>query len=179
MAEDEVWLHAKALPRPFVTCDLPRTDPGTGNPVGTLRLQLLSQGEQLECAIAAENYVKKHLPQALPGSEGRKDLYEEALTIEMLWRACRRAKTPEYPFFSTPRDVRDLSAEETGVLAELYKTARYRLGPVTESLSEEEFYAIVDQLAAEGPTADYASLSWDLRMEIVTRLARVVAGADA
>jgi hypothetical protein len=176
---NELFLKLSAMPRAHRTVDLPRLDPMTGEPVGQIIMQVLTQAEQMRTLAAAETVTRKMLKDAMPGEgeakQGYTDLFRNAAAVEVLYAVCRDAKDITRPFFPGPAEMRKtLTTDELGVLMSNYLTVQTELGPIKAELSAEESEAWLHLLVRGGSTLPLDSLSWDALKSLVLFLARLV-----
>lgn len=157
----QLWLKLQTLPRPFKLVDFPRQG-SDGQPVGQLAIRILTQEEQMICTAAAEEFVRKHIKDGKKDELGYERLFSDAVSVEVLYRACRDADDPERPAFPTPKQIREqLTTEECGKLFEYYLTVQLELGPTVISMSDEEMEAWIDRLAEGGSAYPLDSVSSD------------------
>lgn len=162
---DALWMQITAMPRPTRLVDFPRKDPITGEPMATLVMQVLTQEEWMSCAADAEKFTRELLKNAPKNDEARRgydSVYDNAASLEILFRACRREKDPKIHFFPSVSAIRKaLSADEVGVLMRHYLTAQLELGPIIARLDEKEVDAWVERLAEGGSSVPLDLLSLD------------------
>lgn len=170
----DLWLKLSSRERPSKLVDFPRKD-DDGNPVGQLRIRILTQEEQMVCASAAEEVAKKH------GKDGKKDelgyerLFADALCVEVLFRACRDEKDQNRTLFPSPKALRSaLTTEECSMLFQHYLTVSVELGPTALTMSDEEFEAWVSRLAEGGSAFPFDLLSSDLQRLLLLYMARLL-----
>ena len=165
---NELFKRLMAVPRPYRDVDIPRNDPETKEPLGKIRMWVLTQEEQEQCAAAAEEHtrkklreVMKDLPKADEARRGYEAVYNNAASVEVLWRSCRRTDDPKWPFFPTTSELRkSMSADEIGVLMNHYYTVQDEVGPIVSRMSLDEEDAWLEVLAKGGSTLPLDSLSW-------------------
>ncbi len=171
----DLWIALTALPRPHRIVPMPRNMPGTNEPVGELAMWPLSQEEHHMSNAAAEETVKRMLketPKKDDANFGYKNLFENEIAVQQLWRACRDPKNLERPAFPSPKALRlNVTADEIGVLYNHFLTTQVELGPIVTRLEEDEFEAWVRRLADGGKSSPFDSLSWDLRTTLVRTMA--------
>jgi hypothetical protein len=170
----DLWLAITAMPRPSVIVDFPRNGPD-GNPVGELRIQVLTQEEQILCSAEAERYTKKaikELPKENEAQLGYQNVYNNSAAVEVLYHCCRKKDAPLEPFFPSRDAIRKfLSPDEVGVLLMHYYTAQTDLGPIVAHLSEVEMDAWIARLGEGGTRFPLDFLSLDALKDLAFSLA--------
>lgn len=158
---DTLWALIQKSPRPSIFVDYPRKDPGIDNPtaMGKIMLRLLSQHEQTMVA----GFAHKFAQEALKTDSGAAydDVYRNAVSIEILQRACLSAerfkKDGEYrPFFPPTKMWRkELTKDETDYLIGAYLALAATKGAVVYNISPEDvdFWAMRLTLDAVGTLA--------------------------
>ncbi len=171
----KLWHLLTAVPRPSRKVPLPRNLPGTEEPVGEVPIWPLTHGELIESNAAAEQRMR-----ALFKDENKKDelnlgyqhSFANELAVQHLWRACRDPENIEKPAFPSPKAMSiQFTGDEIGVLYNHYLTIQSELGPITSSLSDEEYEALVRRIAEGGNSDPFDTLSWDLQRTLVVSLA--------
>jgi hypothetical protein len=166
MSEDlkpvDLWLAITAMPRPSDVVDFPRKGKD-GNPVGQVRIQILTQEEQILCSAEAERFTKKaikDLPKNDEAQLGYQNVYNNSAAVEILFHACRQRDDISKPFFPS-RDVlrKYLTPDEVGVLMMNYYTVQSQMGPVVSYMSEDEVDAWIVRLGEGGQRYPLDSLS--------------------
>jgi len=180
VAEEELkpaalWAAITEMPRPSRLVDFPRTYPEdhptkAGQPVGQVRIRVLTQEESMMCSTAAEAFARKHIKE-IPKSDdiarGYNDLYSNAAAVEVLYRACRQVEDVEKPMFPTAKMIRDhLSADEVGVLFSSYLAVKAELGPIIGEMTEDEVDGWIKRLVEGGSSYPLGSLSWEMRDQL-------------
>lgn len=190
--ESSLWTRLAAMPRPFRLVDFPRKGED-GEPVARIHMWILSQEECLAAQVAAEKYVRRLFGEdekgapSFGGGMPKKDeasifdtLHQNAVAVELLFRACRRVESPdgdahqrpEWPFFPSPAEVRKkLTNDEIGVLMREYLQVQADLGPIVSAMTAEEVDGWVERIAKSGTTSPFASLSWDAASELILHMA--------
>lgn len=157
--------------RPNKLVDFPRKGED-GQPIGQLRIRILTQEEQMACTAEAENLAKKHLKEGKRDEFGYERLFTDAVCVEVLYRACRDGDDPERPAFPTPQDIRrQLTTEECAKLFEHYLTVQLELGPTVITMSDAELEAWIDRLVEGGSAFPFDLLSSDLQKLLVLHMA--------
>lgn len=175
---NELFTQLTSVPRPSRTVDLPRVKPGTTEAAGQVLMRVLTQTELIQAAAEAEDFTRKamkEVPKAVEANIGYENIYNNASSVEILYRACRRVDNPEWPFFPTPRAMRDaLTQDEIGVLMRSYLILQAELGPIVAHMSEGEVDAWIRRLVEGGSTLPLSVLSSegvsDLVMHMASRL---------
>lgn len=176
---DELWTFITQLPRPTRHVEFPRKDPNTGEAIGQVVLQILSQQEQMAACIAAERFARDLLKEyAKKGEEGLgyDNVYNNAAAVEVLYRATLSASSfdegEKRPFFPSPKDMREkLSPDEIGILMAAYLRFQSESGPIVSQMTEEEMEAWVKRLAEGGSAFPLYRCSSDAVTELVMRMA--------
>lgn len=167
----QLWLRLQEQPRPSKLVDFPRKGPN-GEPIGQLRIRILTQEEQMVCTAEAENLARKHLKEGKKDELGYERLFSDSVCVEVLYRACRDAEDPEKPAFPAPTEMRrQLTTEECAKLFEHYLTVQLELGPTVATMSDEELEAWIDRLVEGGSAFPFDLLSSDLQKLLVLHMA--------
>lgn len=173
VAPNELWLRLTQLPRPSKTVDYPRLDPVTGEPIGKVILQVLSQQETDAAQLAAERHARevfKDKPQE--NGIGYENVYKNAAAVEVLYRAVKCSDDPTRPFFPSPKQMRlQLTNDEIAVLLSMFLEVQGEMGPIVSKMGDEEMEAWVRRLVEGGSTYPLASLSSEARSELTMRMA--------
>ncbi len=136
-----LWMQLQEMPRPSRVVDYPRADPITGDAIAQVVIQVVSQAEQMSAAAAADRYAiatLKRSPKKDEHSEGYETIYNNECTVQLLFRAVRRAEQPTLPLFPSADSIRELTQDEVGALARMYLIVQRELGPVVSTMTEEE-----------------------------------------
>jgi hypothetical protein len=146
----QLYLALSSATRPNKVVEFPRYDDDGKSP-GELRIQILTQRDQMAASTEAERVARKHMKEGKKGDIGYERLYTDALCIEILWRACRSFEDPKYPSFPSPSWMQEnLTTEEAAKLFDHYLTVQLELGPMTNQMTEEECEAWIDRLVEGG-----------------------------
>lgn len=152
----DLWTKITELPRPSKIVDYPRTDKN-GKPIGQLAIVVLTQEEQMACSARAEELTRRLLKEKQitaktdEARRGYEDIYNNACAVEILFRACKKADDIAASLFPTPDAIRaKLSADEIGVLMNMYFTVQSELGPIVAYMSDEEQDALIRRLVEGG-----------------------------
>ncbi len=178
MSEDlkpaDLWLAITAMPRPSRIVEFPRNG-ADGKPIGELRIQVLTQEEQILCSAEAERFTKKAIKDLPKGDEaqlGYQNVYNNSAAVEVLFHACRKRDEAKDPFFPSREAIRKvLTPDEVGVLMMHYYTAQAELGPIVAHMSEEEVDAWVARLGEGGSRFPLDFLSLDGLKDLAFSLA--------
>jgi len=178
-APDVVFLLLQQLPRPITRVDFPRKDPVTGEPIGKIAMQVLSQQEQILAAISAETFTRNRLKikpgDSVAGSIGYEDIYRNAVSAEVIQRACISANAYDNgdirQFFLTSKTVYDmLTTAEIGKLLSLYLAFQADCVSRIDKIDAAELDFWVDALQQEGVTA-LETLSPEAKNELLVMMA--------
>jgi hypothetical protein len=171
-----------AIPKPSTVVPFPRKDPATGEPVFMIALVPLTEAELMKCRAAAEAYARMMLDDKdktkTPGdSLGYKDLYVNAIYVELLAIACRdpdpemKLKVPVFP--QGAQEIRQRCfPDEIAVLFEAYSNWQTEAGPIVSHMSEAEMNAWIEVLAKGLSTVPLSALSSEMRNELLIFTAR-------
>jgi len=161
MTPAALWAEITRLPRPCKPIDFPRKG-SDGEPVCQLSLSVLTPSEQVQCASAAEAYVRAKMgaQKAEERGPGYHSVYNSAVAAEFLFHSCRSVNDSSLKFFPTAQAIRDfLTIEEVGVLYQAFEQVSAEFGPILSALSEVEMEAWLEKLAKG---ADSVSPFWRL-----------------
>lgn len=170
ISPEELWASITALPKPHRLVPFPRFKPGTREPIAEVAMVVLTQADCIAGLAAADRETRKLLGDAVAtknaklaaahpeaagaATQGAIDIYRNASSIEVLWRACRNPQNLDKPFFPTREAIgRHLTTDEIGVLMNAYLETQVDLGPVVSRMSEEEVEVWIDQLTKGGTAA--------------------------
>lgn len=157
--------------RPSQLVDFPRYD-AKGEPVGKLRIRVLTQEEQMACSAQAERIAREHLKEAKKDDLGYERLFMDAMYVEVLLRACRDEADTNKSAFPSAKEIRkQLTTDECGVLFDHYLTTQLELGPLRCEMSDEELEAWITRLAEGGSAFPLALLSTDLQKVLIVYMA--------
>lgn len=171
----DVWLALNELPRPSRLVDFPRNDPATGESIGKIAMWVLTHEEQMICISAADKLAKEMLRDKQAKDDdnlGYKDLYNNAASVEVLFRACRNPSDLKLSAFPSPTELRKkLTVDEIGVLMRNYMQLQYELGPIIAHMSEPDLDAWVRRLGEGGSAFPLDLLSSEARNDLVMHMA--------
>lgn len=171
ISASQLWLKLSSQERPSKIVDFPRKGPD-GEPLGRLRIRILTQEEQMAATVAAENFVREHLKEAKKDEIGYERLYTDAVIVEVLFRACRDEEDEKRAAFPSPKKLRQaLTTEEIGALFRHYMTVQLELGPTVSSMSEEECEAWITRLAEGGSAFPFDLLDSDFQRVLLLHMA--------
>lgn len=177
VAPADLWAQITATPRPSRIVDFPRNGED-GKSLGQIRLQTLTQAEQMESAASAERVAKKFMRESVGNQEqnlGYDSVYRNAAAVEILFRSARKVDEPQRFFFPSPDEMRKrLTVDEVGVLMSAYLTTQSELGPIVSQLSEVEAEAWIERLAEGGSRVPLAFLSSEAQLELLTLMASLI-----
>jgi hypothetical protein len=167
----QLWLALSSQERPSKVVDFPRkTD--SGEPVGQLRIRVLTQEEQMSSTKAAETLVKEHLKDGKKDELGYERLFTDAVCVEVLFRACRDVDDIKRTVFPSPKHMRNtLTTEECAMLFQHYLTVQLELGPIVVNMSDDEVEAWISRLAEGGSAFPFDLLSSDLQKILLLHMA--------
>lgn len=163
------------LPRPSRVVDFPRTDP-SGSSIAQIALRVLTQQERMVAVAESEAYAKRVLKEIVPrkgeDNRGYQDVYNNELSVQILYRAARRVDDEQWPFFPSPTAMRDkLTGDEIGVLMSTYLLVQTEIGPIVNSLEPEEVDQWIQRLVEGGSANPLGLLSSDGLADLVMHLA--------
>lgn len=163
VAPADLWALITQTPRPSQRVPFPRVGPD-GRPLGEVVIWVLHQEERSAATLAAERHVRKVLKDAYPqrgeASLGYDALFEDRASVEILFRACRRAENVNVPAFPSADEIaRALSTDEVAVLMRSYLRVQAECGPIVADMSQEMVDAWIDVLASGGSKHPLDSLS--------------------
>lgn len=165
-----LWMALASSERPSKVVDFPRFNM-KGEPVGKLRVRVLTQEEQMACASAAERLTKEHLKEGKKDELGYERLFSDALCVEVLFRACRDESDVNKPAFPSVKQLRQITTDEAAVLFQHYLTVQMELGPTRIEMSDEEAEAWIDRVAEGGSAFPFDLLSSDLQRLLLLHMA--------
>ncbi len=143
--------------------------------IGELRIQVLTQEEQILCSAEAERFTKraiKDLPKGDEAQLGYQNVYNNSAAVEVLFHACRKRDDAAEPFFPSRDAIRkSLTPDEVGVLMMHYYTAQSELGPIVAYMSEEEMEAWITRIGEGGTRFPLDLLSWEVLKDLAYSLA--------
>lgn len=164
------------LPRAFELVDFPRKDPVTGEFIGKLAIQVLTQEELMAASSQADAFAKKSLrdlPKKDEENRGYDDLYNNSASVEILVRACRDADNISKPVFPSAKMLRaSLTNSEIGVLMGHYLRVQSMFGPIVPTLSDEECEAWLSRLEGGANSFFFDLLSRSAIEDLVSFLAK-------
>lgn len=171
----QVWLALTSLPRPQRLIPLPRINPETGEPAGSVVMWPLSQEEIMSANAEADRYTKALLRDPQKKDEanlGYHHTFTNEVAIQVLYRACRNPDDVTQPAFPSPNLMRPVfTTDETGVLFDNYCTVQSEVGPIVAHMSDEEYEAMILRLAEGGSAFPFDSCSWEARRQLVLFMA--------
>lgn len=173
----ELWLKL-CEPRPSEVIDFPRRD-RQGNPVGKVRIQVLTMDDHNRARIVAQQVLKRsaadygipNMDKADMDSPAVREVLGDLVAHELLCMACLSDKatfeeTEEKAavygrIFRTAEDLRSrLTADETLVLFNAYMLVQHKYGPFERTLNEDgDLEAWVQRLEEGGSAFPLLALS--------------------
>jgi hypothetical protein len=176
----ELFQLLTKLPKPSKLIDFPRKNPETDEAVFQLALVPLTEAEFMGARAAAEAYARMMLDDKdkskTPGdSLGYKDIYVNALYVELLARACRDPKFPTLKVPVWPQGAQQIRQmvfpDEIAILFESYSFWQSEAGPIISHMDLEEMRAWIALLAKGGSSVPLASLSSGAKNELLIFMA--------
>ena len=175
----QLWALLTQVPRPSRKVDIPRKLPGTDVSVGEVPIWPLTHSELIESNAAAEQRMRTFFKDENKKDEmnlGYQHSFANELAVQHLWRACRDPEDMTKPAFPSPKAMStQFSGDEIGVLYNHFLTVQSEVGPITSSMSDEEYEAWVRRIAEAGHADPFDSLSWDLQRILVVSMASQLA----
>lgn len=175
----QIWQLLTAIPRPTRKVPLPRNLPGTKESIGEVPIWPLTHGELIESNAAAEQRMRTLFKDENKKDElnlGYQHSFANELAVQHLWRACRDPNDVNKPAFPSPKAMSlQFTGDEIGVLYNHYLTVQSEIGPITSTMSDEEYEAWVCRIAEAGSADPFDSLSWDLQRTLVVGMASQLA----
>lgn len=177
MSAEELWIEITSTPRPHKLVDFPRLVNGE---VIQIAMVILTQEESFKINLEVEKYLRKHfketygeLPKADELTPNYHTLFELRSTTEMLFSVCKDPTDPtlKKPFFKTKEEIfKHLTTDEAAVLVSEYLIIKSELGPILNSMSDEEVDAWIERLA-EGGKSFLAFMTSDTRNDLMISMA--------
>jgi hypothetical protein len=175
----DIWNLLTQIPRPSRKVELPRKLPGTDESVGEISIWPLTHSELIESNAAAEQRMRTFFKEENKKDEvnlGYQHSYANELAVQHLWRACRDPNDLLKPAFPSPKAASlQFTGDEIGVLYNHFLTVQAEVGPITSTMSDEEYEAWVNRIAEAGTADPFDSLSWDLQRTLVVSMASQLA----
>lgn len=171
----QIWQLLTAIPRPTRKVPLPRNLPGTKETIGEIPVWPLTHGELIESNAAAEARMRTLFKDENKKDElnlGYQHSFANELAVQHLWRACRDPNDLNKPAFPSPKGMSlQFTGDEIGVLYNHFLTVQAEIGPITSTMSDEEYEAWVRRIGESGSADPFDSLSWDLQRTLVISMA--------
>lgn len=165
-------MKLQEMPRPSKVVDFPRKNLD-GQATGQIRIWVLKQEERMASIFEAERLTKHYLKDGKKDDLGYEDLYQDAVCVEVLTRACRNVDDPKRPAFPSSKQLRqELTTDELATLFQHYLTVQLELGPIVASMSEAEMTAWVERLQEGGSAFPFDLLSSELQRILLLFMAR-------
>lgn len=175
----EIWHLLTAVPRPSRKVPLPRKLPGTNQSVGDVPVWPLTHSELIESNAAAEQRMRTLFKDENKKDElnlGYQHSFANELAVQHLWRACRDPNDLNKPAFPSPKSMSlQFTGDEIGVLYNHFLTVQAEIGPITSTMSDEEYEAWIRRISEAGNADPFESLSWDLQRTLVVSMASQLA----
>ena len=163
-----LWAMYTKAPTPHELVDLPV---GEKFPLAGALPQIamvpLSAEDTMICRAEADDYAKRCLLKAPPRDDEKnlafRSIYDDEVTIRVLWRACRDPNDPSLrkKVFPGPKPMREvLTLDQIGVLAHAYMRVERLLSPIRFIMDKEEMDGLLLRLREGGREAaplDYLS----------------------
>ncbi len=166
-----LWLKLQEMPRPSKLVDFPRRGED-GEPIGQTAIRILTQEEQMACAMAAEKSAREHLKDAKRDEIGYERFFSDAHCVEVLYRACRDPDDVTRTAFPSSKLLREaLTTEECAALFTHYLTIQLELGPTVSNMGDEEIEAWIDRLVEGGSAFPFDLVSSDLQKILLLHMA--------
>lgn len=175
VAASELFLKLSSATRPGDIVDFPRKG-ADGEPLGQVRMVVLTERELVAAAIDAEKFAQKHLKTDMKlsdSSQGYLDVYRHESAVQILHRSCKRVEDDmaKLPAFPSPNEIRDvLTPDEIAVLLEEYYLVQAKYGPIVARLSREEVEAWINKIAEGGSAYPLAFLSSETKDGLLVRI---------
>jgi hypothetical protein len=169
----ELFRKLCEIPRPSEVVDFPRKDPETGEPVGKVRVQVLTMVQHDDARMKAYHWLKdqKKVNKEDLESTLLQEVYGDRVAREVLAMCCLtenpiagtvEAGKPKYGrLFRNAGDLDTLSADELTVLFTTYEMVQNKYGPNAANIeSDEELNAWIEVLSEGAATFPLAGRSW-------------------
>ncbi len=179
----ELFLKLMETPRPTELVDYPRKDEN-GNPVGKLRIQVLTQEEHDRARIAAHRSMRE---QGLDNEDLKGNAVQEVLgdTVarELLAMACLTENGPDDGngrpmygrIFQDAKDLKKIRSDEIAVLFQSYMATQAKYGPYESIVGDEaELNAWVKRLVEGGSGFPLLRLPLPALLELTSLLAQKI-----
>lgn len=173
----DLWAQITAMPRPHRVVPFPRNG-ADGKPMGEIAMMVLTQEESMLATTATDTYVRKLMKDnnSLPGKDeasgGYATLYENRASLQILFRASKRADDLTKPFFPTVDTIgAKLTTDEIGVLMMHYLRVQSELGPISGEMNQETVDAWIERLAVGGSAFPLGFLSLGAQSTLMISMA--------
>lgn len=174
ISASDLWLALASKERPSQVVDMPRLN-DDGSAIGQIRIRILTQEEQMQCASSAQRTAREHMKDSAKDDLGYERVYSDAYCIEILFRACRDVDDASKPAFPSPKLIRQvLTTEECAMLYQHYLTIQLELGPMAVKMTDADFSAWVARLKEGGSAYPLDSLDSALLKMLVLRMASLL-----
>src|SRR6185312_2958185 len=133
----ELWARLTQRPRPHKVVPFP-VRPGEESP-GSLRLQILTEGELHQCRAGASAFAREATKSAPIGDLGYDEIYRNELMVQLMAIAARDVNAPALPAFPSAEAARGkLVSDEYAVLYQHYLLLKVESGPIIAEMTEAE-----------------------------------------
>jgi hypothetical protein len=171
----QLWAEITQEPRPFRIVDFPRNHPKTGLAYCQIALAVLTPGEQVRCAVAADAYVRSQLGIQKSGelSKGYDITYDNAIGIETIYMSARAPSDVDAKFFPSADAIRNnLTSHEVAVLIDAYAQITSEIGPIISTMTKVDMEAWLDVLEdGAGRVSPLYRLSPEQKNDLIRYLA--------
>ena len=177
VAPSLLWAMSTQAPTQDELVDLPV---GEKFPLGAgalpqIAMVPLSAEDTMICRAEADDYAKRCLLKAPPKDDEKnlafRSIYDDEVTIRVLWRACRDPNDPTLRknVFPGPKPMREvLTLDQIGVLAHAYMRVERLLSPIRFIMDKEEMDGLLLRLREGGrESAPLDYLSSELLRELL------------
>ncbi len=186
IAPSELFLKLLECPRPTEVINYPRKDPATGEAIGKIRIQVLTQEEHDRARIAAHRTMKAQGfdKDDLAGAT-MQEVLGDSVARELLAMACLMADGVELEddkqtygrVFRDAGDLKKLGSDEIAVLFNAYMLVQAKYGPFESSVSSAaDVDAWVTRLMEGGSSFLLLQLPLPALVELTWLLAQRVSG---
>lgn len=166
VSPSDLWQKITERPRPTIDVDFPRKGVD-GEPVGRLKLWILTESELHWCRANAEKTAREYLrdpedPKAVADRTGYgfQDIYYEELNIQLVSQAARDVQDPKFPAFPSAKHARQaLTTDEFAVLVRSYSAFKLESGPIVAEMTPAEMDLWIKKLMDGGSAVPLAHLS--------------------
>lgn len=172
----DLWTRLSQCERPTKEVDFPRkTEDGTV--IGKVLVRVLTEAELMSSRAAAEDYARKMLKDIGGMRQGERSIgydmiYQQALFVEVLWRACRDKEHHQMHACPSSKAMREwLTADEIAVLMDAYTAWQLESGPIISHMTVAEMDAWIEKLGEAESAVPLALLSSEAKNDLLLRSA--------